>query len=65
MAAAVKRHRKLKPGDVIFRLVNGLIMLTTIVVMIYPFWNTIAISFNDAQWCARSFPRCSASPSAR
>ena len=49
MAAAVKRHRQLKPGDVIFRLVNGLIMLTTIVVMIYPFWNTIAISFNDAQ----------------
>ena len=61
MAAAVKRHRKLKPGDVIFRLVNGLIMLTTIVVMIYPFWNTIAISFNDAQDTLRGgitlFPR--------
>ena len=45
----------------IFRLVNGLIMLTTIVVMIYPFWNTIAISFNDAQDTLRGgitlFPR--------
>ena len=61
MPVAVKRHRTLKPGDVIFRLVNGLIMLMTIVVMIYPFWNTIAISFNDAQDTLRGgitlFPR--------
>lgn len=36
-------------------------MISTIVVMIYPFWNTIAISFNDAQDTLRGgitlFPR--------
>ena len=62
MAATIaKRRRKLRPGDVIFRLINGLIMISTIVVMIYPFWNTIAISFNDAQDTLRGgitlFPR--------
>ena len=62
MAATIaKRRRKLRPGDVIFRLINWLIMISTIVVMIYPFWNTIAISFNDAQDTLRGgitlFPR--------
>lgn len=60
-ATIAKRRRKLRPGDVIFRLINGLIMISTIVVMIYPFWNTIAISFNDAQDTLRGgitlFPR--------
>lgn len=55
------RRRKLRPGDVAFTVVNGLIMIATIVVMIYPFWNTIAISFNDAQDTLRGgitlFPR--------
>ena len=32
-----------------FPIVNTLIMLIVIVVMLYPFLNTIAISFNDAQ----------------
>ena len=36
-------------------------MLATIVVMLYPFWNTIAVSFNDAQDTLRGgitfFPR--------
>lgn len=47
--SAAKRRKRIRPGDMAFRLVNGLIMLFVIVVMIYPFWNTIAISFNDAQ----------------
>ena len=33
----------------IFDAVNVLIMLFVIVVMLYPFLNTVAISFNDAQ----------------
>ena len=41
--------RALRPGNVIFTIVNTLIMLCVIVVMQYPFWNTIAVSFNDAQ----------------
>ena len=32
----------------IFDAINYLFMLLMMVVMIYPFWNTIAISFNDA-----------------
>ena len=60
-ASTTRRRRKLRPGDAIFSIVNGLIMLFTIVVMIYPFWNTIAISFNDAQDTLRGgitlFPR--------
>lgn len=45
----------------IFNLINGLIMLFVIVVMLYPFWNTVAVSFNDAQDTLRGgiklFPR--------
>ena len=53
--------RALRPGNVIFTIINTLIMLCVIVVMLYPFWNTIAVSFNDAQDTLRSgiklFPR--------
>ena len=53
--------RALRPGNVIFTIVNTLIMLCVIVVMLYPFWNTIAVSFNDAQDTLRGgiklFPR--------
>lgn len=35
--------------SVIFSTINGIIMLSVFVAMIYPFWNTIAVSFNDAQ----------------
>ena len=38
---------KLEP--VIFYTINTLIMALVIIVMLYPFWNTIAVSFNDAQ----------------
>lgn len=48
-------------GDVTFHLVNTIIMLFVVVIMLYPFWNTIAISFNDAQDTLRGgitlFPR--------
>lgn len=38
---------KLEP--IIFSTFNVIIMLIVIVVMVYPFWNTIAVSFNDSQ----------------
>lgn len=37
---------KLEP--ILFTLVNGLIMIIVMIVMLYPFWNTIIISFNEA-----------------
>lgn len=47
--------------DIVFNVINTLIMLITIVVMLYPFWNTIAVSFNDSQDTLRGgitfFPR--------
>lgn len=46
---------------VIFHTLNGVLMLIVIVVMVYPFWNTIAVSLNDAQDTLRGgitfFPR--------
>ena len=36
-------------GDIFFHVINGIIMVFVIVIMLYPFWNTIAVSFNDAQ----------------
>lgn len=48
----VKPKRRLRwPGlePVIFHTLNSLFMLLIIVIMLYPFWNTIAVSFNDAQ----------------
>lgn len=48
-------------GDLTFHTVNGLIMVFIAVIMIYPFWNTVAVSFNDAQDTLRGgitlFPR--------
>ncbi len=56
-----KRFKRISPQDMAFNLVNGLIMLLVIIVMLYPFWNTIAVSFNDAQDTLRGgikfFPR--------
>jgi len=56
-----RKHRKVSRGSLIFSLVNGAIMIFVIVVMLYPFWNTIAVSFNDAQDTLRGgitlFPR--------
>ena len=45
MKAKFKFLKKLS----VFGVINGLIMLFVIVVMIYPFWTTIAVSFTDAQ----------------
>ncbi len=39
---------KRKPKFQLFHVVNGLLMLLMMFVMVYPFWNTIAISLNDA-----------------
>jgi len=35
------------PGDIIFNIFNGLLMLFVVVVMLYPMLNTLAISFNE------------------
>lgn len=55
------KRRKMSTGDILFNIINGIIMLFVIVVMLYPFWNTIAVSFNDAQDTLRGgitlFPR--------
>lgn len=54
----IGKHRL---GDLTFHLVNGIVMLFVVVVMLYPFWNTTAVSFNDAQDTLRGgitfFPR--------
>lgn len=48
-------------GDLTFHTVNGIVMIFIAVIMIYPFWNTVAVSFNDAQDTLRGgitlFPR--------
>lgn len=60
-SAYTNRRKKVRKSDLIFDLINGLIMLFVIVMMLYPFWNTIAVSFNDAQDTLRGgitlFPR--------
>ena len=35
--------------SVIFHTLNTIFCLIVIVVMLYPFWNTIAVTFNEAQ----------------
>ncbi|WP_099203851.1 carbohydrate ABC transporter permease [Scatolibacter rhodanostii] len=45
--AGHKKRRGLNIG--VFDVVNTIIMIIIAIVMIYPFWNTIAVSFNDAQ----------------
>ena len=41
------RKKGLEP--IVFYSVNALLMLIVIAVMLYPFWNTVAVSFNNAQ----------------
>ncbi|WP_163192244.1 carbohydrate ABC transporter permease [Clostridium thermarum] len=43
-----KRRKKMKLGDRIFNIFNAIFMLLLVVVTLYPFLNTLAISFNDA-----------------
>ncbi|MCL6591292.1 MAG: carbohydrate ABC transporter permease [Firmicutes bacterium] len=49
MTAEKTKIRKKGLEPVIFHTVNTLLMLTIILVMLYPFWNTVAVSFNNAQ----------------
>ncbi len=55
--------KKIKVGDLIFRIINTCLMLFVIVITIYPFWNQLILSFADreylyaveAQWYPKSF----------
>lgn len=42
---AAKRRTQI--GNIIFNLINAIVLTLLVVVTVYPFWNTIAISFND------------------
>lgn len=42
---AAKRRTQI--GNAIFNVINALVLAFLVVVTVYPFWNTIAISFND------------------
>jgi len=44
-----KFFRKDKIEPVIFHTINSMFMFGIIVIMLYPFWNTVAISFSDSQ----------------
>lgn len=39
--------RKQTLGDITFSIINGLVMLLVVVATLYPFLNTIAVSFNN------------------
>lgn len=43
-----KRRKKHSTEDIIFNAFNYTLMCLLIVIMLYPFWNTIVVSFNDA-----------------
>lgn len=48
----ITRSRKIRSSSIepiVFHTLNTIFMLIVIIVMVYPFWNTIAISFNNAQ----------------
>ena len=42
---AAKRRTQI--GNAVFNVINALVLAFLVVVTVYPFWNTIAISFND------------------
>ncbi|MDR2932005.1 MAG: carbohydrate ABC transporter permease, partial [Oscillospiraceae bacterium] len=48
MAKTRRLRRPYSLEPIVFSCVNGLIMVIVAIVMIYPFWNTVAVSFNDA-----------------
>ncbi len=56
-----RKRDKIKVEPLVFHTLNTLYMVILIVIMVYPFWNTIAISLNDAQDSLRGgitlFPR--------
>lgn len=49
MKNSVARIKNINPEAVLFYTINTLIMLAVIVIMVYPFWNTIVVSFNNAK----------------
>lgn len=56
-----RRHKEFKLSNFLFVLFNTLFMIIIIIIMLYPFWNTVAVSFNDAMDSLRGgitlFPR--------
>ena len=44
----VRKFKAPNPEQFLFTVINSAIMLIVTIVMVYPFWNTIAVSFNDA-----------------
>lgn len=56
-----RRHKEFKLSNFLFVLFNTLFMIMIIIIMLYPFWNTVAVSFNDAMDSLRGgitlFPR--------
>lgn len=55
------KKRAIKTGDLIFYSINGILMIIISIVMLYPYWNTLAISFNEGTDTMRGgitlFPR--------
>lgn len=49
LSRSIRRRPEFKWEPIIFHTLNTAVMLIVIAIMTYPFWNTIAISFNDAQ----------------
>jgi putative aldouronate transport system permease protein len=49
MIASKKKFKLGSIEPIVFRTVNTIIMLIVIVVMLYPFWNTVAVSLNNPQ----------------
>lgn len=45
---ARKRRKPINVESIVFHTLNTILMLIITFVMVYPFWNTIAVSFNDA-----------------
>ncbi|MCR4736226.1 MAG: carbohydrate ABC transporter permease [Treponema sp.] len=43
----IRKSRKRSAGDIIFDCIIFLVLTFLVIVTVYPFWNTIAISFND------------------
>ena len=47
MSTAIGKKKYRSVGDTIFNSIIFLVLASLIIVTVYPFWNTIAISFND------------------
>lgn len=58
---SIRGKDRIKTESIVFHTLNTLYMMLVILIMVYPFWNTIAVSLNDAQDSLRGgitlFPR--------